>query len=129
MSQAYSKPTAAFVLSLIGGLFIVFAGIIIGIAGFALTILFGGFGALLGLFGLVWGILVIVGAVMTYTRPEQHTIWGIIILVFSILSWVGAAAGLFIGFLLGLIGGILAITWNPPMQQGYASDSSFPPQQ
>lgn len=36
----------------------------------------------------------------------------ILVLVFSILSWVGAAGGFIIGFLLGLIGAILGLTWK-----------------
>jgi hypothetical protein len=35
------------------------------------------------------------------------------ILVASTLSWFGATGGLAIGFLLGLIGGILDIVWQP----------------
>ncbi len=118
MAQSADRPTAAFVLSLIGGIFILMVGILLGIIGFTLTIFVAGVGGILGIFGLVWGIIVILGSVMMYRNPEQHTLWGIIVLVFSIVSWFGALGGLFIGFLLGLIGGILGIAWKPSYQKG-----------
>ena len=129
MPQTTEKPTAAFVLSLIGGIFILLAGVFLGFVGFAITLPLGGFGAALGFLGLLWGILVIVGAIMINSKPDQHVAWGVIVLVFSILSWVGALGGFFIGFLLGLIGGILAIAWKPTVVQNIPGESSFPPQQ
>lgn len=121
MAQNKESPTAAFVLSLIGGIFVLLAGVVIGVIGFALTLPLGGFGAALGLLGIAWGVIIIIGAVMMNSRPEQHTMWGVIVLVFSFVSFVGAIGGFFIGFLLALIGGILGITWKPtqPQPQGH----------
>jgi hypothetical protein len=62
---------------------------------------------------VVWGVLIIVFAVMLNSHPNNHATYGGLILVFSIVSWFGSFGGLFIGFLLGLIGGILAIVWHP----------------
>ncbi len=129
MPQTLEKPTAAFVLSLIGGIFILLAGLLIGLIGFAVTLPIGGFGAVAGLLGIVWGIIVLIGASMLYSRPEQHATWGVIILVFSIVSWFGAIGGFFIGFILALIGGILGITWNPTSYPQQKQDESFPPVQ
>jgi hypothetical protein len=111
------KPTAAFVLSLLGGIFILIVGLILSAIGAALTVPFGGFGAVLGIFGVVCGILTIVGGVMMYSKPEQHMTWGVIVLIFSILSWFGAIGGFFIGFILALIGGILGMTFDPHPHQ------------
>ncbi len=113
MAQTTEKPTAAFVLSLIGGIFILLVGIFLGVVGLALTLPFGGFGAAFGILGILWGVLIIIGAAMMENHPEQSTTWGVLVLVISIVSWYGALGGFFIGFLLAFIGGILGIAWHP----------------
>jgi hypothetical protein len=115
------KPTAAFALSLIGGIFILLGGIAVAAlaavaGGFLLTVLPAAGAALIGLgvFGLISGILVILGAVWINSGEKSKVRTGsILVLIFSILSFIGAFAGFFIGFLLGLIGAILGLTWNP----------------
>jgi len=125
------KPTAAFILSLIGGIFILLGGGMMSMLGywfigsyrgrgFGMMGPFGMMGGLgygfgvLGVVGLVFGIIVIVSAIMLNSRPEQHSTWGILIVIFSVLSVFGSAMGGFgVGLILGLIGGILAITWKP----------------
>ncbi|MDA4129094.1 MAG: DUF6114 domain-containing protein [Thaumarchaeota archaeon] len=72
-----------------------------------------GIGGIFGLLGVLWGALMIVSAFMFRANPQQHVGWGIAIIIFSCLSWVGAFGGAFIGFLLGLVGGILAMVWQP----------------
>jgi len=112
------KPTAAFVLSLIGGIFIVLGGLLyiglgsaVGGLGFGLG---GSILAGLGVFGLICGLLTILGAVWINSGEKDKVRNGaILVLIFSILSWFGAAGGFVIGFLLGLIGAILGLTWNP----------------
>ena len=96
------RPTAAFVLSLIGGIIVLLVGFFVMIAGAAVTFFIGGIGGVIGFFGVVCGILMIVGAAMLNSRPEQHTTWGVIVLVFSTLSWFGAVGGLVIGFIKSL---------------------------
>jgi hypothetical protein len=117
------KPTAAFVLSLLGSIFIIIGGLIYAvifsiIGGVFDFIGFGGLGAMamiMGVLGIVWGILTLVGAIMMNSEDKGRVRTGaILVLIFSILSWLGAAGGIFIGFLLGLIGSILGLTWNPP---------------
>lgn len=72
-----------------------------------------GFGVL-GIVGAVFGIIVIISALMLNSKPEQHSTWGTLIVIFSVLSIFGSAMGGFgVGLVLGLIGGILAITWKP----------------
>lgn len=118
------KPTAAFVLSLIAGIFILLGGIfgaIVGIIGGAAIGVIPGFGWLgglivaLGLLGLIFGILVIVGAVMINSGERDKVKTGsIIVLIFSILSlFAGGTGGFVIGFILGLVGSILGLTWKP----------------
>ncbi len=72
------------------------------------------FGAM-GILGLIFGAIVIISALMLNSRPEQHSTWGSVIVLFSVLSIFGSAMGGFgVGLVLGLIGGVLAITWKPP---------------
>lgn len=112
------KPTTAFALSLVGGIFILLGGLVY----VALGSVIGGLGfglggaalAGIGAFGLICGILTILGAVWINSGEESKVRNGsILVLIFSILSWFGAAGGFFIGFLLGLIGAILGLTWKP----------------
>ncbi len=116
------KPTAAFVLSLIGGIFVILGGALIAFAG---SVISGTFGYLanggsvgttvtiFGVVGMLMGLIMIVGGVMMYSKPTSAKMWGVIVLVLSILSWVFAIGGYVIGFILGLIGGILAIVFKP----------------
>lgn len=144
-------PTAAFVLSLLGGIFIVFGGLaLVAIAALVgalgslggLSSLTGGLGnlssipsltgelgnatstlgssgvgggsiAVVGEFGVLLGIATIALAVLIYKVPARHQLWGALVLTFSVLSWIGALGGLLLGFIMGLIGGVLAITWKP----------------
>jgi len=145
--SAEEKPTVAFVLSLIGGIFILLGGGMLtmmgtfgyggmmngyspygGYGGYGWGMMgrysygpgfgmMGGFGygfGFLGVLGLIFGVIVIISALMLNNKPEQHLTWGILIIVFSALSIFGSAMGGFgIGLILGLIGGILGVTWKP----------------
>ena len=142
------KPTVAFILSLIGGIFILLGGgmmSMIGLYGFGGMMngywgyggMMGGYGpgygpgygyglgfgmmraygysGMFGIAGVLFGVVVIVGALMLYNNPVQHSMWGLVILIFSVLSIFGSAmAGFGVGLILGVIGGVLALTWKPP---------------
>jgi Family of unknown function (DUF6114)/zinc-ribbon domain len=105
------------ILAIIGGVFILLGGLLGVAIGSALGILtFGLAGAtvtLLGAVGVVIGLLTIVFAVLLSMHPANHTMYGALIVVFAIISWITAFGGFFIGFLLALIGGILALTFKP----------------
>ena len=105
-----NKPTAAYVLSLIGGIL----GLIIG---FILIVIFVSLGFFIydvgiviyfgiGIWCIISSIIVIVAASKLNSEPMEHTKWGVLILIFSIIG---------IGSLLGLIGGILALAYKPEM--------------
>jgi Family of unknown function (DUF6114) len=121
----------AFVLSLIGGLKIVIGSVI---AVFLSTFgspygtfygmgpsMMGGFGfgydsgwyITLSLVALVSGIIVLVGAIMLNARPKEHFSWGVIVLVFSLVSFIGMG-GYFIGAVLGIAGGAIALSYRVP---------------
>lgn len=61
--------------------------------------------------GIAAGVLVMFGAIMMYDRPRQANTWGALVLVFSAISLFGAG-GFFVGAMLGIVGGILALTWR-----------------
>ena len=122
-----NKPTAAFVLSLIGGIFVLLGGVfqafigavISGIGTTANGTSTAGVGSvvgILGIIGIIFGIVMILGGVMMYSNPESHKMWGVIVLILSIISFATSSVGGFvIGFLLGLIGGILGLVFKPSM--------------
>jgi len=70
-----------------------------------------------GVFGIVSGVIVLTSSVLLRTTPNQRKTWGVLILVFSILSFVGLG-GFVVGAILGVVGGIMTLTWSPPVQQG-----------
>jgi uncharacterized membrane protein HdeD (DUF308 family) len=109
-----NKPTAAFVLSLVGGILGIVAGIVLLVLA-AVTAaassyyyyrdytganLLSGF----GIWVIVCSIIVIVAAAKLNSNPLDHTKWGVVILVFSIIEGIN---------ILGLVGGILALIFNP----------------
>ena len=125
--MAREKPTVAFILSLIGGIIILLIALLVLVSSFVIreeelkgllpveidvenlrfTV------QIAGLVGIVSGILVIVGAIMINSgKLGRVKIGGIIAIIFSITS-IFAGGGFFIGLILGLIGGILALTWKP----------------
>src|SRR6266849_88264 len=107
------KPTAAMVLSLIGGIFVILGGAFLAFAG-SLIGSFNVTGAAsasatvlaLGIVGVIMGLIMVVGGFMMYSKPTSTKMWGVIVLILAIVSWVTA------------IGGILALTFKPPMAPG-----------
>ncbi len=114
MSTISNRPTTAFILSLIGGIFVLLVGLALAVIGAAVTFFIAGIGGIFGLWGVVCGIIMIVGGTMMNGHPNQHAMWGTIVLIFSILS-LASSGGLIIGFILGLIGGASGIAWRPQM--------------
>ena len=58
------------------------------------------------------GFFVLVGAMMIHFRPAKASTWANLILVFSFVSFVGSG-GLFVGAVLGIVGGALPILQEP----------------
>jgi hypothetical protein len=71
------RPTVPFALSLIGGTLVLLGGIGI------FVILTAGFGIIREIF-VIFGFIIIVGAIMTYTRPRFATAWGAAILLLDL---------------------------------------------
>ena len=123
--QTTEKPTVAFVLSLLAGLWMLAAGGMgcgLGWEGMMGSWQdMGGWMCGRGMrsfsmwwpwFGIVAGIVVLIGAVMLYVRPEQRRGWGVVILVASALNIFVGMGGLLAG-VLGVIGGALASSAKP----------------
>ena len=121
--QRTEQPTAAFVLSLLAGLWMLATGGMMG--GFGWGGMMGGWPGMggwiwgrggIGGFGVWWpwfrifaGIVVLVGAVMLYVKPEQRRSWGVVIVVTSALNFFLGMMG-FLAGTLGVIGGVLALS-------------------
>ncbi len=127
-----SSTDAAFVLSLIGGIVVTLGSVFgmgLGAMGrpffWGMGGMMGGFGMMGGYYygssgyygimygleavGLIAGVLMIVFAALMRSRPANKKTYGALILAFSLISLVGMG-GFFIGAIIGLIGGILALT-------------------
>ncbi|HEV2519095.1 MAG TPA: zinc ribbon domain-containing protein [Thermoplasmata archaeon] len=126
-STGSTKPTAAFVLSLLAGIFITLVAIFLVSASFV-TSPYGagaiGFLAIGGLAAFALGMVIIVLSLLVYVRPEHHLGLGLGILLLSLASIVGTGGG-FIGLILGVIGGSLAIAHSPAPVSPYFH--AYPP--
>jgi len=138
--SAETRAVAPFVLSLIGGVFILLGAIVTSMFTFGSAAIVGsmsssmsgmmggtngqmGMGMMIGgmmsvypifsIIGLASGALVILGAVMLYSRPFEKDLWGAVIIAFSILGIFGGMGGFVISLVLGIVGGALALAWNP----------------
>ena len=107
-----SRPTAAVVLLLLGGIFILVLGsltLIFAALGATVSPILGGITGLSGALGTVSGLIIIISGIKIYSGQRSSTeMWSIFALVFSFVSLVNLG-GFGIGFLLALIGSILAL--------------------
>lgn len=109
------RPAAGFVLSLIAGVFLILNASILSMfhvlalflssMGYSFH-LFPWFFLLFMAYGTLCGIMVFVGSYLIY--KGRNVLGGILVIVFSILS-LPIGGGFIMGFLLGVIGGALAI--------------------
>lgn len=72
---------------------------------------FGGWFYGFAVIGIVAGVLVLFSAIMMYVRPMQVATWAALALASSVVSFF-AAGGFLVGAVLGIVGGILALTWR-----------------
>jgi hypothetical protein len=98
------KPTAAFALSILAGIFTLVGAFV---ASAITSLLVPGFpSSMLLIWGSIAGVLVLVGGWLLYNNAAQRKLGSTLVLVFSILSMN------FIGLILGLIGGFLGYTYK-----------------
>ena len=123
-NQVQNPPSAAYWLSMIGGVLALLGGLLLIVAGAVAGVFTFGFGfeviGGLGIWITICSLAVIISASKLKSDPFEHSKWGAIILLFSLIgSWS----------LLNFIGGILALVYKPlPVgeQQQYGQP---PPQQ
>ena len=106
-NQVQNKPTAAYWLSMIGGILGLLGGLVLVGAGAVVGAFTFGLGfAVIGSIGIwitICSAVVIYAATRLNAEPLQHSKWGAIILVFSIIGgWS----------ILDFIGGILALVYQ-----------------
>ena len=98
------KPTAAFALSLLSGLFALIGAFLTSAIA---SLLVPGFpSGLLLIWGSIAGIAVLVGSWLLFNNAAQRKLGSILVLLFSILSMQ------FLPIILGLIGGFLGFTYK-----------------
>ena len=117
-------PNTAHLLSLIGGILIVLDGFLTIIAGLLLSAFIGSdipgasaavaFVVGFGLLGVIFGFLIVFWAYRLKSNPGSARMLGILIIVFSLIGFLGGG-GFYIGSILALIGGIMAVSWHPPV--------------
>jgi len=116
------KPTAAFVLSLIGGLIYLIVGlIIVGASTIASSFTdivalpeIGTLLAVVGGIGVLCGLIMAVGAVLMYSESKSRVRLGaVLVLVFALVGALFTVGGFVIGFILALVGSILGLVWKP----------------
>ena len=114
-------PRTAYLLSMIGGILIlifsvIYALLILALAGYVASFGFGfasGFLIALAVVALIFGVLVLFFAMRLKSNPGSARVYGVAILVLALISFFGGG-GFYIGAILALVGGILAIIWTPP---------------
>ena len=110
------KPTAAFALSILAGIFTLVGAFV---ASAITSLLVPGFpSSMLLIWGSIAGVLVLVGGWLLYNNEAQRKLGSTLVLVFSILSMN------FIGLVLGLIGGFLGYTYKTGATTTNTSSSS-----
>jgi energy-converting hydrogenase Eha subunit A len=117
-----SYPSTAYILSLIGGILILIGGIATAIiaafiGAYSLSVI-PGLAALaiaFGIVALILGIVILYLAMQLRQNPRTDAVHnnGIIILVLAIVSIFVGGGGFYIGAILAIIGGILALVWKP----------------
>lgn len=111
-----TRPVGALIASLIGAILILVDAAALGAAGSAASQLgyaaVGGILGALAALGVILGLAILILAILVYLNPEAHVGYGIAILVLSLFSLI-TGGGFFIGLIAGVIGGILAIIFEP----------------
>lgn len=102
----------AAVVSAVGGLIFLYVGLV----GVRLVLL-GGDTAPADLAevlaGTLWGILTLAFSALLFLDNKRSRIYGGAIIALSFASWYGTSGGLFVGFVIALLGGIMGFVWKP----------------
>lgn len=120
------------ILTIIGGFLILLVGAVVSyvisglVSGFHVGV--GGLAGILVL-GPVLGLLVIIVGVLALLAPDLNILWGVLAILLSIVSiFTTAIGGVFLGFILALVGGILILVKKAPPPAPMAPPM-YPPMQ
>ena len=128
------KPVAAFVLSLLGGIFYILGGLLVSLIGAIIggvVGLLGGAALGIGIFafstiGLFCGIGMIVGAVLQFSSNIWRVkVGSVLVLVLAIVGAIFTFLGLIVGFVLAVVGSLLGLVWWKP--SSFARRTPVPP--
>ncbi len=106
------SPLDSAIVSAVGGAII----LIVGAIGLHILIMHGsasGYGLLQETLGTLWGVLIIIFSILLFANRRYHVAYGAAIVALSAASWYGTSGGLFFGFLIAFIGGIMGMVWKP----------------
>lgn len=125
-------PRTAQLLSLVGGLVIAVFGLAeVGVGIFLRSTLGSflpgrsGMSIGLGALAIVSGLGIVLMAGRLKSSPQSARTSGIVIVALALMGFFGGG-GLFLGLLLAVVGGLLAMTWNPPvLPQSVFSSSGY----
>lgn len=113
-------PSSAYWLSIIGGVFIILDGLLdigtaIAYSSVLESIVPGATGLYiaLGVIAIIFGLVIVFLALRLKSNPASVRTSGVVILVLALISLLGGG-GFFIGAILALVGGVLALTWRSP---------------
>jgi len=109
------RPWGAGVLTILGAFFILAGGFFVALVGAVLAIF--GVGSELFLLGLLVGLMTLVVGLLMIALPSGHMVWGILAIGLAVVSIAVALGGFLLGFLLTLLGGILAVRWRRPAER------------
>ncbi len=110
------KPTAAFALSLLAGIFT----LVISITAIGPLLYPGAPTNMILIWGSIAGLLTFAGSWLLYNNAAQRKLGSILVLVFSVISMN------FIGLILGVIGGFLGFTYKGTNTTKTTTNASSP---
>ncbi|WP_336000911.1 DUF6114 domain-containing protein [Halorientalis halophila] len=97
-----------------GALLLMIGGIVIGWVPIQFATELAIIGGSFTVIGLVFAAMVFLTGAFVMARPELSTIFGVIGIALSILSLIGALGGMFVGMIIGIVGGNLCVAWQNP---------------
>ena len=117
------SPLDSSIVSILGGIIIMYVGI------YGLYILLNAgsysvYDLLEEISGSVWGVLILLFGALLFFDRNRHRKYGAAIIILSFASWYGTSGGLFVGFILAFLGGIMGIAWKPAKQKISDPDDS-----
>ena len=110
------SPLDSSIVSIIGGIIILY----VGVYGLYILLTVGSYSVydlLEVIFGTTWGLLIVVFSVLLFFDRNRHRKYGSAIIILSFASWYGTSGGLFVGFILAFLGGIMGLAWKPARQK------------